>query len=79
MDDAISVFDFVARNDNKANNSFTGELDSAMTLCKYAMQKTLQVGNEQGFMLGTYLNETNMERFKMHLVSEYKSQGDSFH
>ena len=50
-----------------------------MTLAKYALQKVLQLGNEDGFMHGTYLNEANIERFKMLLVSEFRSQGDSFH
>lgn len=45
-----------------------------MTISKYALQKTVQLGNEQGLMHGTHLNEANIEQLKMHLVSDFRAQ-----
>ena len=46
----------------------------AMTLAKYTLCKTMQLGHEQGLMQGTYISEANIESLKMHLVSDYRAQ-----
>ena len=45
----------------------------AMTLAKYTLCKTMQLGHEQGLMQGTHLSEANIEALKMHLVSDYRA------
>ena len=55
------MFDFHGHLVSKASTSLKTEIENAMAISKYALHKTVQLGNEQGLMHGTHLVETNIE------------------